>query len=78
MSQWRGQVAVRKDVWETPAVKGDVAGPTIKTSIAIDLIISALLKLQKGDDITQDIEDLREQSRELDEMFDELTGWKSE
>ena len=33
---------INDDIWRTAAVKGDVSGPVIETSISLDLIIDAL------------------------------------
>lgn len=69
---------ITEDIWVTPAVKGDVAGPVIKTAIAVNALVTALEKMQKGDDISQELNDLREKSNELNKIFDQLTGWKPE
>jgi hypothetical protein len=69
-------VPVKKEAWDRPAVKGDIAGPVIKTSIAVDIIIAALEKLQRGEDISEQLTELRIKSADLDKMFDDLTGWE--
>lgn len=60
----------------SPASKGDVAGIAIKTSIALSVVARALEELRQGKDISKHIEEIYKRSRDLDDAFDELTGWK--
>lgn len=63
-------------MFSTPAIRGDVTAVVIRASIALDAIRIALVGLQNKEDITPHIEILSEQIIELDEVFDDLTGWK--
>lgn len=67
----------KNDVYYNPPIGGDVAGIAIKTSLALDSINKALSKLSEkaGVDIDTDIEDVRKLSKQLELLFDELSGW---
>ena len=62
------------------ATKGDLAGVAIKTSRALSRIYIALYQVKTGQDVEgksfdDTLEQISEIARELDQVFDDLTGW---
>lgn len=61
-----------------PAMRGDLGGTALTTSIALSAIIDALLAIQKGEDPAEYIEEIQRQATRLSKIFDEATGWTPE
>lgn len=62
-------------LWQTPAVRGDVARLSLNVSITLDRIVDALENIQNDKAIDEEIEEIRNRSRDLFASFKELTGW---
>jgi hypothetical protein len=60
------------------ATRGDLGGVALKTSIALSHIAMALRAQRNGNDIDMHIDEIEKRVVELDEIFDELTGWTSD
>lgn len=61
--------------YDGPAIRGDLGGVALAVSIALDSIRDALKGLKEGKDIAEHIKTIDAQSKKLDGMFDELTGY---
>jgi hypothetical protein len=68
-------MGINSELWNSPAVRGDFTGSLIRTSMALDSIALALEGVQKGDDITTHVEEIRKLSAEIYKAWNELTGW---
>lgn len=66
---------VNPDRYNQPAKNGDLSGIAINTQVALWAISLALQGLKNGEDIAENIEQIRTCARELDEIFNRVTGW---
>jgi hypothetical protein len=67
-----------KKYWAA-ATRGEVAGVALRASSGLMNMKWALEKLAKGEiDITNELEQIDRNVRDLDVMFDELTGYTSD
>lgn len=64
------------ELYYSPATKGDVAGVAIQTAVALGETVLALQALKSGTDPDVHINKLIETTRELDKIFDALSGWR--
>ncbi len=67
----------KDEVWERPAVGGDVGGIAIDTVAALLAIRTALQKLAGAQsvDISDELDVIQNVSESLDKAFEELSGW---
>ncbi|MDT9012673.1 hypothetical protein RQP55_04415 [Novosphingobium sp. APW14] len=72
----RLSMGINEIIYRRPAVRGDVSGTAITTSIALNAIASALEAIANGQaPSAAQIAKIREQAVKLDKIFDDLTGY---
>jgi hypothetical protein len=71
-------MAFNDKIWDKPAVQGKVGALALTVSISLDQIVKALENLKNDKDISAQLTEIRSQSKKLDKMFDELTGYTSD
>jgi hypothetical protein len=69
-------MAIDSEKFLRPAIRGDVTGVAINASRALDSVADALQALKDGNDPASHIAKIKEASRALEAIFDELAGWK--
>lgn len=69
-------MGINEYIYRAPAVRGDISGSVISTSIALAAIADVLEAIRVGGKPTlEQIEKIREQAVALDKNFDQLTGY---
>lgn len=80
-------MGINHELYRRPAERGDISGPVIHTSVALEAIAQALEVLaepipndpkfaaERARAITESIEKIRDVVSILDASFDQLTGW---
>ena len=69
-------MSIDQELYQSPAMRGDIAGTTISVTVALLAIADALAEIKNGRSPTEEqILRIREQARRLDGIFDRLTGY---
>ena len=67
-----------ENVWQKPAIQGDVAGIALFASLAIRNLNLAIMKIQSGEDPEEEIKAAGEMAEELQKVFNDMTGRTSD
>jgi hypothetical protein len=65
----------KDEIFFANAKNHEVAGLTIKLGRITNMIVMALMKINTGQKVDEEIEKLRELAAELDELFNRLSGY---
>ena len=72
------KMGINSETYSEPAKRGDVTGIAIRAALIAMNTAQAFERLKRGEDISENIENLRTDAKLLEEIFDRLSGWSDD